>query len=56
MNKPSEIQMDAAINAGKSEVNRLDNQKMMTCQTFSSAITELRDFVLTNQPDVRVET
>ena len=49
---PTERQMDAAIIAGEDEIERLGTQNKLTCKSISSAMTDLRDFVLTEESHV----
>ena len=44
--------MDAAINAGEGEVERLAVQKKLVCKTMTSAMVDLRDFVLAAEGQV----
>ena len=48
----TERQMDAAINAGEGEVERLAVQKKLVCKTMTSAMVDLRDFVLAAEGQV----
>ena len=46
----------AAIKAGEKEVDRLDVQRNMECTSMSSALEKIRDFVISKQDEVKINS
>ena len=46
----------AAITAGEKEVDRLDVQRNMECTSMSSALEKIRDFVISKQDEVKINS